>query len=89
MPVCKGVQPAPASFMGHLLAAWPNKILALDFNILEPSSSDLKNVLVITDIFTKYTLAVPTRDQRAEMVAQVRMVLPIWGAWSYPFGTRS
>ncbi|KAI5614765.1 hypothetical protein C0J50_3413 [Silurus asotus] len=70
----KGVQPAPVSFMGHLLAAQPNKILALDFTVLEPSSSGLENVLVMTDIFTKYTLAVPTRNQQAETVAQVLVV---------------
>ncbi len=60
--------------MGHLLAARPNEILALDFTLLEPSSTGLENVLVMTDIFTKYTLAVPTRDQRAETVAQVLVI---------------
>ncbi len=70
----KGVPSAPGSFMGHLLAARPNEILALDFTVLEPSRSGLENVLVMTDIFTKYTLAVPTRDQRAETVAQVLVV---------------
>lgn len=67
----KGVQPTPVSFMGRLLAARPNEIVALDFTVLEPSHSGIENVLVITDIFSKYTLAVPTRDQRAETVAQV------------------
>ncbi len=71
----KGVPSAPGSFMGHLLAARPNKMLALNFTVLEPSRSGLENVLVMTDIFTKYTLAVPTRDQRAETVAQVLVVL--------------
>ncbi|RXN32901.1 Transposon Ty3-I Gag-Pol poly [Labeo rohita] len=70
----KGFPTAPGSFMGHLLAARPNEILALDFTVLEPSRSGLENVLVMTDIFTKYTLAVPTRDQRAETVAQVLVV---------------
>ncbi len=40
--------------------------------MLEPSRSG--NVLVMTDIFTKYTLVVSTRDQRAETVAQVLVV---------------
>ncbi|KAL0152450.1 hypothetical protein M9458_052173, partial [Cirrhinus mrigala] len=74
VPVCQ-------SFMGHLLAARPNEILALDFTVLEPSRSGLENVLVMTDIFTKYTLAVPTRDQRAETVAQVLVV-----EWFCKFG---
>ncbi|MCJ8749885.1 hypothetical protein PDJAM_G00192760 [Pangasius djambal] len=77
----KGVQSTPVSFMGHLLAARPNEILALDFTVLEPSSSGLENVLVMTDIFTKYTLAVPTRNQRAETVAQVLVV-----EWFCKFG---
>ncbi|KAL1277561.1 hypothetical protein QQF64_024234 [Cirrhinus molitorella] len=42
--------------------------------MLEPSSSGLENVLVMMDVFTKYTLAVPTCDQRAETVAQVLVV---------------
>lgn len=42
--------------------------------MLEPSSSSLENVLVMTDIFTKYTLPVATRGQQAETVAQVLVV---------------
>ncbi|KAL1263543.1 hypothetical protein QQF64_006282 [Cirrhinus molitorella] len=67
--------------MGHLLASRPNEILAIDFTMLEPSSSGLENVLVMTDVFTKYTLAVPTQDQRAETVAQVLVV-----EWFCKFG---
>ncbi|KAL0198302.1 hypothetical protein M9458_006842, partial [Cirrhinus mrigala] len=70
----KDVQPVASSLMGHLLASRPNEILAVDFTVLEPSSSGLENVLVMTDVFTKYTLAVPTRDQRAETAAQVLAV---------------
>lgn len=66
--------------MGHLLASRPNEILAIDFTVLEPSSSGLENALVMTDIFTKYTLAIPTRDQRAETVAQVLVA-----EWFYKF----
>ncbi|KAI5107461.1 hypothetical protein C0J45_3099, partial [Silurus meridionalis] len=70
----KGVQPVASSFMGHLLASRPNEILAVDFTVLEPTSAGLENVRVITDVFTKYTLAVPKRDQQAETVAQVLVV---------------
>lgn len=77
----KDTQPFVSSFMGHLLASRPNEILAIDFTVLEPSSSGLENVLVMTDVFTKYTLAVPTRDQRAETVAQVLVV-----EWFCKFG---
>ncbi|KAL0186021.1 hypothetical protein M9458_017691, partial [Cirrhinus mrigala] len=77
----KDVQLVASSFMGHLLASRPNEILAVDFTVLEPSSSGLENVLVMTDVFTKYTLAVPTQDQRAETVAQVLVV-----EWFCKFG---
>lgn len=59
------------SFMGHLLASEPNQILAIDYTMLEPTRKGWGNVLVLTDVFSKYTLAIPTRDQRASTVAQV------------------
>lgn len=61
--VAKGAQPVACAFMGHLLAFRPNEILAMDFTVLEPTYSREKNVLVMTDVFSKYTLAVATRDQ--------------------------
>lgn len=69
--VAKDNQPGARSFMGHLLAARPNELVAIDYTLLEPTSSGLENVLVMTDVFSKYTLAVPTRDQHASTVAQV------------------
>ncbi|XP_048851412.1 uncharacterized protein LOC125720231 [Brienomyrus brachyistius] len=67
--------------MGHLLASRPNEILAVDYTVLEPAQSGLENVLVMTDVFSKYTLAVPTYDQRASTVAQVLVV-----EWFSKFG---
>lgn len=69
--VAKLSQPAARSFMGHLLASRPNEILAIDFTVLEPSHNGMEDILVMTDVFSKYTWAVPTRDQRAATVAQV------------------
>ena len=57
--------------MYHLTANRPCDILAVDFTLLEKSTSGLENVLVITDIFSKYTIAVPTKDQKAKTVARV------------------
>ena len=57
--------------MYHLTANQPCDILAVDFTLLEKSTSGLENVLVITDIFSKYTIAVPTKDQKAKTVARV------------------
>jgi transposase InsO family protein len=82
--VAKDLHPLAQSFMGHLLASRPNEILAIDFTVLEPSRSGVENVLVMTDVFSKYTLAVPTRDQRAETVAQTLVT-----EWFYKFGVPS
>lgn len=56
--------------MGSLLASKPLEVVCIDFTQLEPASDGRENVLVMTDVFTKYTIAVPTRDQTAETVAK-------------------
>ncbi|KAL8624895.1 hypothetical protein ACOMHN_016191 [Nucella lapillus] len=56
--------------MGHLLATKPLEVISVDFTVLEPARDGRENVLVITDVFTKYTVAIPTRDQTAETVAK-------------------
>ena len=71
----------PHSFMGQLLASRPNEIVAIDFTLLEPSRNGFKNALVMTDVFSKFTVAVPTRDQRASTVVQVLV-----HEWFYKFG---
>lgn len=57
--------------MGSFVAKKPLEVLAIDFTILEKSSNGMENVLVLTDVFTKFTQAVPTKDQRATTVAKV------------------
>lgn len=70
--------------MGHLLANRPNEVLAIDFSYLEPSRDGLEQVLVITDVFSKFTQVIPTRDQRASTVASVLIK-----EWFYRFGVPS
>ena len=67
--------------MGHLLASKPRQVLAIDFTLLEPSQDGRENVLVMTDVFSKFTQAVATRDQRASTVAKVLV-----NEWFYRFG---
>ena len=62
-----------------LLASRPLEVLAVDFTKLEPASDHRDNVLVMTDVFTKYTLAVPTRNQEAATVAKV--LVSEWFRW--------
>lgn len=58
----KDNQPTAHSYLGHLLASQPNEILAMDYTVLEPTHNGLENVLIMTDVFSKYTLAVPSNE---------------------------
>lgn len=77
----KAVQPKVRAYWGTLQANQPNEILAIDFTVLEPASDGRENVLILTDIFTKYSQAFPTKDQRASTVAKVLVQ-----QWFHRFG---
>lgn len=70
--------------MGHLLASRPSEIVAIDFTLVEPSRNGMENVLVMTDVFSKYTVAVPTRDQ-----VLLTVFFSVWGSLSHLFGSRA
>ena len=56
--------------MSSFLATKPLEILAIDFTVLEPASDGRENVLVMTDVFSKFTVAIPTKDQKATSTAK-------------------
>jgi len=64
-----------------LLAFKPLEIVAMDFTLLDKASDGREDVLVITDVFTKYTIALPTRNQKAATVAKLLV-----SEWFYKFG---
>ena len=67
----KEPQPKLRTKVGSLLANKPLEIVAMDFTLLEKSSDGKENVLVLTDVFTKFTQAIPTKVQKARTVAKV------------------
>lgn len=48
----------------------PLELVCMDFLSIEPDKSNTKDVLVLTDHFTKYAIAVPTSKQKAQTVAK-------------------
>jgi len=47
----------------------PSELVCMDFLTLEPSKGNYQHILVITDHFTRFAMAIPTRNQLARTVA--------------------
>lgn len=60
-----------ASELVNIKVHAPLELVCIDFLTIEPDAKDTRNILVITDHFTKYAQAFPTRDQTAKTVATV------------------
>ena len=63
--VAQGDYTQPKPKIGHLEAHNPLDLVSLDFSKIDPSKTGKENVLVITDAFTKLSLAVCTPNQMA------------------------
>ena len=49
----------------------PLELVHMDYLFLEPSKGNIENVLVITDHFTRYALAYPSKTQTAQATARI------------------
>ena len=49
----------------------PLELVHMDYLSLEPSKGNIENVLVITDDFTRYALAYPSKTQTAQATARI------------------
>ena len=67
--------------MESIVATRPLEIIALDFITVEKSSDNFETILVLTDVFTKFSQAIPTRDQTAVTTAKVLI-----NEWFYKYG---
>ena len=63
-------QPQRAAPMVNIRTTYPLELVCMDYLSLEPDSHDTRNILVITHHFTKFAVAVPTKDQKARTVAK-------------------
>ena len=79
--IAKSPLPTVRPPIGSLVAHKPLEIVAIDFTLLEKFSDGKENVLIITDVFTKFTQAIATPNQKAATVERVL----VWD-WFFKFG---
>jgi transposase InsO family protein len=53
----------------NIKTTYPLELVAMDFLSLEASKSGIENILVVTDHFTKYAIAIPCKNRTAKTTA--------------------
>ena len=54
-----------------IIANQPMELVHMDFLSIEPSKGNIENVLVVTDHFTRYVQAYPSKTQTAQATAKL------------------
>lgn len=80
--ISKNVCREPVTIQGSLIATTLLELVFLDVMTLDKDTDGRKNVLVMTDEYTKFVKAVSTPNQSAEMVTTVSIK-----DWIYNVGT--
>ena len=69
--ILQKTRPIPAAELVNITSNAPMDIVCIDYLSLEMSKGGYENVLVITDHFTRYAQAFPTRNQTAQTTARI------------------
>lgn len=65
----------------NISATFLFELVCVDFLFLEPDNRDTRNILIITDQFTKFAVGVPTKDQKARTIAKA-----LWESFIVHYG---
>ena len=71
---CRLVKPPSRKMVvprGSFLASRPGEVLCIDFTVLDKAANGIENVLVLTDVHSRFTVCVPCKDQKAKTVADI------------------
>ncbi|KAJ0069391.1 hypothetical protein NL108_004222 [Boleophthalmus pectinirostris] len=60
-----------AAPLHEIVSTGPMELVCIDFLSMEPDTKGISNVLVVTDHFTRYAQAFPTKNQTALTVAKI------------------
>ena len=63
--------PVKAASLVNITSSAPMELVCIDYLSLERSKGGYENILVITDHFSRYAQAIPTRNQTAQTTARV------------------
>ena len=74
--------PSDIAPLVNITTCQPFELLCIDFLTLDRSKGGIENVLVITDHFTRFAHAIPTRNQSARTTAEA--LLTFFNDFGYP-----
>ena len=79
--VLRKTPPPRAAYMSSLQSSDPMDLLCIDFLKVDADRWNRTNILVVTDHFTRFARAIPTRNQTAKAVAEA-----LWKEFFLDFG---
>ena len=69
--ICRKAPQVKSAHLVNITSSAPMELVCIDYLSLERSKGGFENILVITDHFSRYAQAIPTRNQTAQTTAKV------------------